>query len=495
MRKTTWLGLIGALSLGAGALAQQGALQTAAGTLGVGNIKTLQFTGSGRNFSVGQNFTPVDPWPAVPVKNYVAVANFDTGAMRVDMLREMGPVMPRGGGAPFFGEQRQIQVVSGDYAWNLPAPAPTAPAGGAAGPAAPQPGAQLERMLALWSTPQGFVKAAMANNATTRAARGGTDVSFTVGGKYQMTGTINAQGQVEKVQTWIDHPIVGDMLVETTYSGYKDFGGVTFPSRILQTQDGYPSLDLTISAVTVNPSFDAPVPDTVRNAKPAPVQVASQKLADGVFYLTGGSHHSLAIEMRDHIVVVDTPQTEERALAVLAKAKELIPNKPIRFVVTSHHHWDHLGGIRTAMDEGATIVTHQSNKAFLERVAKTPHTIVPDRLAASKKAVKIQTVGDKGVLTDGTRTIELHRLQGYEHAGDMLVVYLPQEKILAEPDAFTPPPQAGTPLIPPAVLYAKALYDNIQRLKLDVKTIAGLHGNRLGDVAELARAAGVGAAN
>ena len=148
------------------------------------------------------------------------------------------------------------------------------------------------------------------------------------------------------------------------------------------------------------------------------------------------------------------------------------------------------------MDEGATIVTHQSNKAFLERVAKTPHTIVPDRLAASKKPVKIQTVGDKGVLTDGMRTIELHRLQGYEHAGDMLVVYLPKEKILAEPDAFTPPPQAGTPLIPPAVLYAKALYDNIQRLKLDVKTIAGLHGNRLGDMAELAKAAGVsGAAN
>ena len=128
---------------------------------------------------------------------------------------------------------------------------------------------------------------------------------------------------------------------------------------------------------------------------------------------------------------------------MIAKAKELIPNKPIRYVVTSHHHWDHLGGIRAAMDEGATIVTHQSNKAFLERVAKTPHTIEPDRLATSKKAVKIQTVGDKGQLTDGTRTIELHRLTGYEHTGDMLVVYLPKEKILAEPDAFTPPAQAG----------------------------------------------------
>ena len=222
------------------------------------------------------------------------------------------------------------------------------------------------------------------------------------------------------------------------------------------------------------------------------MRVDSQKLADGVYYLTGGTHHSLAIEMADYIVVVDTPNNEARASAVLAKAKELIPNKPIRYVVTSHHHWDHLGGIRTAMDEGATIVTHQANKAFLERVAKTPHTINPDRLAASKKAVKIQTVGDKGQLTDGTRVIELYRLTGYEHTGDMLVVYLPKEKILAEPDAFTPPAQAGAPMIPPAVVYAKALNDNIQRLKLDVAGHRAAPRQSHDDCRGAGKAAGVG---
>jgi glyoxylase-like metal-dependent hydrolase (beta-lactamase superfamily II) len=494
MRKVTLVAIAGMLALASALIAQQNAIQTAAGALSVANIKTLQFTGSGKNFSVGQNFAPNEPWPPVDVKNYTASINYDTGSMRAELLRVMGPVMPRGGGAPLPAEQRLVQVVSGNYAWNVPVPPPNAPAG-AAPPAAAAPDAQLERMLALWSTPQGFVKAAMMNNATTRNARGGTEVSFTVGGKYKMTGIINTRGQVEKVQTWIDHPIVGDMLVETTYTGYKDFGGVMFPSRIVQTQDGYPSLDLTISMVTANPAVSITVPDNVRTFTPPPVRVESQKMGDGIYYLTGGSHHSLAVEMRDHIVVVDVPNNEARATAVLAKAKELIPNKPIRYVVTSHHHWDHLGGIRSAIDEGATIVTHQSNKAFLERVAKTPHTIVPDRLAASKKPVKIQTVGNKGQLTDGTRTIELYLLTGYEHTGDMLVTYLPKEKILAEPDAFTPPPQPGTPLIPTAVPYAKALYDNIRRLKLDVQVIAPLHGNRTGDVAELARAAGVTASN
>jgi glyoxylase-like metal-dependent hydrolase (beta-lactamase superfamily II) len=218
--------------------------------------------------------------------------------------------------------------------------------------------------------------------------------------------------------------------------------------------------------------------------------VDSAKLADGVYYLTGGTHHSLVVEMKDHIVLVDTPNDAPRALAVIAKTKELVPNKPIRYVVTSHHHWDHLGGIRSAIDEGATIVTHQTNKAFLERVAKTPHTLNPDRLSTSKKAVKIQTVGDMAKLTDGTRTIELYNLTGYEHTVDMLVVYLPKEKILAEADAFTPPATPTTPLAVSAVPYAAALYDNIQRRKLDVKTIAPFHGGRTTEVTEVARAAG-----
>ena len=327
----------------------------------------------------------------------------------------------------------------------------------------------------------------MANNATVKKVPAGNEVSFTIERKYKMVGLINARNEVAWVRTWIDHPIVGDMLVETLYTGYYDFGGVRFPTHIVQKQDGFPLLDLAVASVVLNPTADIAIPDNVRSAAAPAVTVTSQKLADGVFWLIGGTHHSLAVEMNDHIVLVDTPNNEQRGLAVIAKAKELIPNKPIRYVVTSHHHWDHLGGIRSAMAEGATIVTNEKNKAFLERVAKTPHTINPDRLAQSKKLVKIQTVGAKGVLTDGTRTIELYTLSNYLHAGDMMIVYLPKEKVLAEPDAFTPPAQATAPLAPRAVPYAQTLYDNIQRLGLDVQTIAPFHGARTAEMAELVR--------
>src|SRR5437762_6234758 len=307
------------------------------------------------------------------------------------------------------------------------------------------------------------MKAAIANNAKTRKEKGGgTRVSFTIGGRYKMSGITNARDQIERVQTWVGQSIVGDMLVETQYSGYKDFGGIQFPSHILQKQDGFPSLDLTVASAVANPAFDITVPDNVRNAsRMPPVTVNAQKLAEGVFWLTGGTHHSLAIEMKDHIVLVDTPNGEARALAVIAKAKDIIPGKPIRYVVAMHHHWDHLGGIRTAIDEGATIVTHQTNKALLERAAKAPHTIDPDRLSVSKKPLKLQTVDAEATLTDGTRTIKLYTMTGFDHTVDMLMVYLPNEKVIAEADAYSPHETPTTPLPPPRLPYAAAPSDNI----------------------------------
>src|SRR5205814_10654717 len=114
-------------------------------------------------------------------------------------------------------------------------------------------------------------------------------------------------------------------------------GAARFPSHILQKQAGFPALDLNVTSVSANLPIDIVVPDNVSNAPPGtPVSVKTQKLAEGVFWITGGTHHSLAIEMNDHIVLVDTPNGEARALAVIAKAKEVIPGKPIRYVVATH---------------------------------------------------------------------------------------------------------------------------------------------------------------
>ena len=334
------------------------------------------------------------------------------------------------------------------------------------------------------------MKAALANNATTRAAGGNTEVSFMVDKKYRMTGTINAAGDVLSVKTVVPSPVFGDMAVDTTYSGYKDFGGVRFPSQIAQTQGGQPAFEISVNNVTVNPVVSVIIPASVYMAPAStPITVTSQEVAPGVFYLTGGSHHSMVINQRDHIVIVDLPLSIERGDAVIAKAKELIPSKPVRYVINTHVHFDHSSGLRAGVAEGATIVTHSSNRAFFSRALGTRATLSPDKAAG--KPVRVQGVGARGSLTDGTRRIEMYQIMNNTHNLGFLMVYLPAEKLLFEADAYTPG-AANAPLPTAPVPNAQALADNITKLKLDVAQILPAHGPRATAMADLNQVAAIG---
>jgi len=486
MRTPTSLAVAVAATLSLAACSKPaGTLEAAADALGAANLKSIQYTGTGRWFQFGQAPNPTLPWPPFDVSSFTADINYDTASARVQMARRQ--VVEPGRLRPAPVEQRPDQYVSGAFAWNM---AP--PAGGAAGAAPveqPQPAAVEERVAEIWATPQGFLKGAMANNATSQAANDGSEVTFTSGGKNKFVGTINAQNQVERVQTWIDNPVLGDTLVETAFSDYRDFGGVMFPAHIVRTQGGQPVLDIMVSAVTANPAVDISAPQQVQSFTPPAVTVAVQQLAPGVFYLTGGTHHSVAIDQRDHIVVVEGPLNEARSEAVIAKVKETIPNKPIKYLINTHAHFDHSGGLRTWVDEGVTIVTHEMNRPYYEAAWRAPHTLSPDRLSRSNKTATFETFADKKVLTDGRRSIEIYPIAGSGHNDAFAMVYLPTEGILVEADAFTP----GAANAPPPAMpspFTVNLNENVQRLKLNVRQIAALHGPRVTTMADLRTAIG-----
>jgi glyoxylase-like metal-dependent hydrolase (beta-lactamase superfamily II) len=482
MRKTTLLssGLLIALAVSACAGEPPGTLPAASTALGTADTNAIEYSGTGRWFQFGQAPNPTLPWPAFDLKSYTARINYAAPAAQVQMERIQIVEPDRARPTPV--PQRVVQVVSGTNAWNMAPPAGAAP--GTAPAPQPQPAAVEERTMEIWTTPHGFLRAASANNATSQPAEGGSEVSFTVGGKYRYVGRINANNEVERVETWIDNPILGDTPVEFAYSDYRDFGGIRFPSRIVRTQGGHPVLELTVSSVVKNPAFEVEVPDPVRSYAPPPVTVAVEKLADGVHYLRGGSHHSVAIDQADHVVVVEAPLDEVRSTAVIAKVKETIPNNPIRYIVNSHVHFDHSGGLRTYVAEGATVVTHEMNRPYYEKAWAAPRTLNPDALAKAARPATFETFTEKHVLTDGRRTIEIHRLAGNGHNDAFAMVYLPTERILIEVDAWAPPaPNAPPPPSPSP--FATNLYENIQKLKLDVRQIAALHGPRVATLADL----------
>ncbi|HWC77305.1 MAG TPA: MBL fold metallo-hydrolase, partial [Blastocatellia bacterium] len=446
-------------------------LQNAARAMGAADLKSIEYSGSGFNFALGQSVRPFAAWPKFNVKSYTRTIYFPTNSSREEMVRTQFENPPRGGGAqPIAGEQRQVQVVSGTHAWNV-----------AGNNNIPAPAAATERMLALLMTPHAFLKAALARRATltsgpVRSGRKTSDVaSFVVDGKYTLKGVINDQGLVDRVETRIPNPAAGDILVEMIYSNYQDFGGVKFPTKIIQRTLGHPTLDITITEVKPNVAVSIETPAAVRVAAIPPVRVDSQKLADGVWYLTGGSHHSVAVEFRDYSVVIEAPLNEERSLAVIGEVKKLVPNKPIRYLVSTHHHFDHSGGVRTFVAEGATLITHDINKVFYHEVVGARRTLSPDKLSQTPKRLLMIEMKEKHVLSDGSRVVELHHIQGNAHHQGIIMAYLPKEKLLVEADVYTPGAANAPPPATPHPFQVN-LYENIQRLNLAVDRIAPLHG-------------------
>ena len=173
---------------------------------------------------------------------------------------------------------------------------------------------------------------------------------------------------------------------------------------------------------------------------------------------------------------------------MLAEARKLAAGKPIAYVVNSHHHFDHAGGLRSAAAVGATIVTSELARPFFESTLANSNTIKPDALQLSGKKAEVTGVNGKRSFTDGSRTVDVYYIEGSVHAQGFLMVHLPKEKILIEADAYTPGVANSPPPAKPNDLHVN-LVQNIERLKLDVEQILPLHG-RMVPVSELYAAIG-----
>jgi glyoxylase-like metal-dependent hydrolase (beta-lactamase superfamily II) len=467
----TVLGLAAVSVWGASAQDAKTVVASASKAMGVDTLKSVQFSATGYDYALGQAPNGNSPWPRFIEKSYTRSIDFERPASRVERVRLQGENPPRGGGQqPIVGEQPVTQtiIVAADTPW-------------------PQ---QLE----IWMMPHGFLRAATARNATveskTISGRKYQVVTFVGDNKAKVNGYINDRNLIDRVETWIDNPLYGDMLFEAIYSEYRSAGSAQFPTHIVQKQAGYPIFDLTISDVKVNAAVDIQPPQGrggAGGAAPA-AATASERLGDGIYLITGG-YASIAIDFKDHITIVEMGQSEARGLAVIAEAKRLIPNKPVTVVVNTHSHIDHSSGLRAAVAEGATILTHQTNKAYLEKTLALPHTLNPDKAQQNGKKPAVEAAGAKQVLTDGTRVVELHHLPNFGHHDGMLLAYFPKEKVLLEADAYNPQAANATPPSPPSP-YTVSLVNHIQRLKLDVQRIVPVHypaDNRVVTLAELTK--------
>ena len=343
--------------------------------------------------------------------------------------------------------------------------------------------------LEFYLTPWGFLKGA-ADNGATAARRRVDGRNYTVltwsprvtapsGKNYVINGYLNDRNVVERVETWLGDNIMGDMHILATYAGWKDFGGAMAPSKIVQTRGGWPFFEVDVTAARANPgdaASIAPAPPAAGGSGGGPagapaMTVTSEKLGEGLYRLTtgAGSYDSLIVEFNDHVMMLEAGQSEARALAYVAEAKRLVPGKPIRFVMNTHPHSDHTGGLPVLVAEGATIITQTNNAQFLEKALNTPRTLLNDTLAKNPRKARVDALATKRVYSDGRRTVEMYHVAPVPHSNGLLIAYIPREKILFQGDFSLPAPGQ------PANDHVRALIPILEKLNLDFDRYINVH--------------------
>ena len=467
------LGALVATAMAAPAAAQDAgsAIAAASKAMGVDTLTSITYSGTARNGQFGQSKSigePMGPVNVTLITQYTRTINFGPSSDPAALVsRATGPTQPPA--VPGVPPQP-----AGVFNQNI---------------TGAQAAGSWAQALNIWTTPWGFLKGAAANAATVRRQGGLQVISFSPanlkspsGQTYTVTGYVNDRNLVTRVETQVDNAVVGDLLVEFEYANYQSMNGVQVPARIVQKQAGMATFDAAITAATPNPpnlaELLAPPPPAAapagaappagRGAGPAGAPPAAagpppvERLGEGVFKI-GGNYTSLAIDMGNHILVVESGQNDARGTAVMAAAKQAIPGKPIGFVVNSHPHFDHAGGLGAAAAEGATILTHRNNEAVLERLLSGPRTLVGDSLSkvTTRRTNVVQGVGDREVRKGSNgKVVELHLIPN-EHSNGLFVVYLPAEKSLWTADITVVNPT------PVQLGVVKAAVEVINRLKLD----------------------------
>jgi len=341
--------------------------------------------------------------------------------------------------------------------------------------------------LEFYLTPWGFLKGAAENNATVSKSKGYTVLTWSPavkapsGKSYVINGYLNKQNLVERVETWLGENIMGDMHIVATYTGWKDFGGVMAPSTISQTRGGWPFFEVSVTAAKANPAdlaTLAPAPPARPGGPGGPpggapaLTVITEKLGDGLYRLTTGpgSYDSVVVEFKDYVMMLEAGQSVARATAYVAEIKKLFPNKPIRYVMNTHPHSDHTGGLPVLVAEGATIITQKNNEAFLSKALNTPRTLLSDPLAQNPKKAKFETVEEKRVYSDGTRVVEMYHIFPAPHSNGLIIAYIPKEKVIFQGDFSVNPGE-------PANDHVAAIVPVLEKLNLDYVRYINVHAS------------------
>lgn len=243
---------------------------------------------------------------------------------------------------------------------------------------------------------------------------------------------------LEGYETVRDEGVYGDVTDFVRFAEYRDFNGVKLPTKRTDYFNREIARELALK-IEVNAQIDEGLFKI-----PAGYEMPQEhdesytrikKIGEGV-YLDQDMGGVMIVEFKDFVFVMDCPGNYFMSQSTIDAVHETIPNKPIKYVASSHTHGDHAGGARAYFHAGTTLITTPGHVEFYKKLAQIKQTIRPDAFASSQKEPVIETFTDKKVLTDGEQTVELYNVGPNAHSEELVIAYLPKQKILWQADIF-----------------------------------------------------------
>ncbi len=439
----------------------EAALRAVGGRAAVEAADRLVMEGEGEVFALGQNRTLESELPVYQLTEVRRDVDLAGGRSRQEQFLT----------SRYWGPRKFIASLDGDVAFDV--------AEDGSATRASDSDAR-DRRLELRHHPIAMLRAALAPGAAVSGrrqveGREVVDIRVPDGERFALA-VAPATGLPVAVTSNIDYYNLGDAVLVTEFADYRAAGDLMLPALITSRVDRQTASVLRVSKNTVNGpkggGGDLAAPAAVRSTPAAALQVTVDELASGVWRLNGTTHHSVLVEFADHLTLIEAPMDGAYTLAIIARARQVRPDKRLTHVVVTHHHFDHSGGVRAAVSEGLTVIAHEKIQPFLEAMMARPHTIAPDALARNPRPFRMDAVGARTVLRDSMRTMELHAVDS-EHAEGMLVAYLPRERLLVEVDLYTP----RRPESPPLRSYTAtaALLDAMKAQRMKVERVVPLH--------------------
>lgn len=345
--------------------------------------------------------------------------------------------------------------------------------------------------------PHAFLLEVLANAATLRDA---VSIDISTGGGYDAFSVLLPGSRVSltlyfdrrtnlltKYEFTSEFPGIGAALFEYTFENWKPHPQlVHFPTRHEIRINGkvYRALDIEKAAVdSLEADAMLTIPAELEGLVTRPGTV--KEVAEGVYFVYGvQGFQPMFIEFADFVMAIEAPAgapvledtpvetignmnaaTEE----FIAKIKQTIPNKPIKYVVITHSHADHFGGLRAFVPDRPTVLTTPGNKALIQK-------FVPE--------LQVEAILKGGTVRDAGMHVQLFDVGRNPHTEENLVAYLPKSKYLFQGDLFYFNNEATFPAVDRMTVmpfFAKWL----KKKKLAPERIYGFHSTMFGTMAHI----------